>query len=121
MALFLTAFMVFWNGTVGTVLWRHWVRPFREKRLYRLGQATRGRVTGQREVRGTGVRVFVAYEFRASDGSLQTSEMEVSRFGRAAPMPEQQEVTVLYWPTQPQQSVISELGSYRILPGRASG
>jgi hypothetical protein len=115
-ALFLAFFFVLWNGVVGSVLWTLWVRPIREKRLYRDGHAARGRVIGRRRKgSGKGARFLVEYEFRTSDGTRETGEVAVRRAAQWEQVHEQQEVTVLYWPARPKRSLISELGSYRIL------
>jgi hypothetical protein len=111
------AIALFWNGIMSLFLWGAYVRPWRDRRLVRVGQPAAGvvRAVVTRNTRPRSYRV--TYEYTVPDrfgladavrtGSMVTDRWDATRYLPGRP------VTVLYDPDRPGRSVVYELTAYQ--------
>lgn len=122
--LFLLLWGVYWPGVISMFFYATWLGPLRLKSLYRFGEPTLGIVTSKRMRRGNPTRHFVSFCFvDAASGQSVDKEILVTEKADWEKITNGQEVTVIYWPTNPNRSALYEFGVYYVdhaLPPKAT-
>ena len=117
-------FALFWNGIMSVAVWFLYVRPWRIRRLVRLGQPTEGIVRAATVSINKGSKSYhVTCEYAAPGGddlltpTVFTRKM-TSTQKSAADVKLGDLVTVLYDPRKPRRRVIYTLTDYRAVESR---
>jgi hypothetical protein len=103
--------VLIWDALVAAIVYRVWVHPWRQKRLYRRGVMSPGRVTRTRLVSGKHPHYLVVYEFEADRGGIVSARIKVPRHAGET-ISRGDAVRVLHYPERTRPSVIYEHGDY---------
>ena len=114
-------FALFWNGILSVFVYLFWVRPIRERRLVRYGEAIPGTIVSTRERKGRGTTYYATFRFNEpASGQAITREMELRSEGANAAARPGLAVTVLCHPRHPRRALVYELCAYRVADSPAS-
>jgi hypothetical protein len=108
-------FALFWNGIMCVFLWPAFGRPWRHRRLIRLGEPAAGvvREVTRRSTRPPSWKVTYEYPAVDPDGLGTIPWMSSMVIEKATTLTPGTPVTVLYDPAKPQRSVVYVLTNYR--------
>ena len=109
---FILVFAVFWNAILSVFVILLWIMPWRSRRLYKWGKATRGRITGKRSRASTPRGHKLEYEFALPGGRKASGRMGVASAMDWSQASVGEAVTVLYLGRNGRSSVIYEYGDY---------
>jgi hypothetical protein len=119
--LFMFLFALFWNGILSVFVWQLWVAPALHRRLYRVGTAAAGTVTGKKVVAGDDSDTcMIHYRFAADGDAVAPGMVEGSMAVRREDydgVREGDQLTVLYSPGRPRRSILYRFGEYDVARG----
>jgi hypothetical protein len=103
--------VLFWDGIIGLLVYQLYVRPWRQRQLYRWGVVSPGRITEVRRFEGKGGNYKLNYAFLMQDGTPVTAKMRLPLFVRQTFFAGDP-VRVLHYPRRARPTVIYEHGDY---------
>jgi hypothetical protein len=107
-------FSLFWCAVTGVFVYLLYIQPYLQRRLYRSGETTPGKIISKRTQRGKTTTNYLRYAFTLPDGRQFEKEMPTKRtLWEIAQI--DQPVTVLYSPSNPKRSVVYDYGPYECL------